>query len=171
MTAPPLHTILGANGAVGRALSRELALLPVRVRQVSRTPERESPHNDIMVADLLDAAATDRAIAGSRVAYLVAGLPYDAVTWVAQWPRVMQHVLDACVRHDVRLVFLDNVYAYGAVTGVMTEETPFDPCSRKGEVRARIATMLLEAMRTQQVRGMIVRAGDFYAPDTTRPAV
>lgn len=164
MSTRPLHTILGANGAVGRALSRELATLPVRVRQVARTPVREHPDDDLLAADLLDATATDRAVAGSDVVYLLAGLPYETATWVSQWPRVMQHVLDACARHGARLVFFDNVYAYGAVDGVMTEATPFNPCSRKGEVRARIATTLLDAMRAQQVQAMIVRSADFYYP-------
>ena len=164
MTARALHTILGANGAVGRALSTELTQLPVRVRQVARTPTAEHASDELVSADLLDAAATDRAVAGSDVVYLLAGLPYSTPLWEAQWPRVMQHVLDACVRHDARLVFFDNVYPYGTVDGVMTEETPFNPCSRKGDVRARIALTLLEAIRAQQVRAMIVRSADFYYP-------
>ncbi len=49
----------------------------------------------------------------------------------------MRNVIDACRRHGTRLVFLDNVYAYGNVDGPMTEHTPYDPFSRKGEVRAR----------------------------------
>ena len=58
----------------------------------------------------------------------------------------MRNVIDACKRHGARFVFLDNVYAYGRVEGAMTEETPFNPNSRKGEVRARIATTLIHAM-------------------------
>ena len=50
----------------------------------------------------------------------------------------------------------------------MTEETPFRPSSRKGEVRAAIATTLLEAMRAGRVTGMIVRAADFYGPGATQ---
>lgn len=46
----------------------------------------------------------------------------------------------------------------------MTEDTPFNPISRKGEVRARIATMLLDEMRSGNLRAMIVRAADFYGP-------
>lgn len=164
MSARPLHTILGANGAVGRALSQELSPAPVRLRQVARTPRAESPRDEVVACDLLDAAATDSAVAGSDVAYLLAGLRYSTSAWEAEWPRVMRNVIDACARHGTRLVFFDNVYAYGQVTGVMTEATPFNPCSRKGDVRARIATALLDAMRTQQVQAMIVRAGDFYHP-------
>ena len=46
----------------------------------------------------------------------------------------------------------------------MTEDTPFNPISKKGEVRAKIATMLLDEMRSGNLQAMIVRAADFYGP-------
>jgi nucleoside-diphosphate-sugar epimerase len=159
-----MHTILGARGVIGRELSRALSADSIPVRQVSRAPQRRDPSDEVRSADLLDAQGTDRALAGSDVAYLVAGLKYDTAAWQDQWPRIMRNVIDACSRHNCKLVFFDNVYAYGRVNGVMTEETPFNPTSKKGEVRAKIATMLLDAMRAGTVRGMIVRAADFYGP-------
>ncbi|HEY0876863.1 MAG TPA: NAD-dependent epimerase/dehydratase family protein [Zeimonas sp.] len=159
-----MQTILGANGVIAQELSRSLSRTTDRIRQVSRTPRRVNAGDEIVAADLLDPVATARAIAGSDVAYLVAGLQYDSSVWQQQWPRVMRNVIDGCKRHASRLVFLDNVYAYGRVDGPMTEQTPFDPCSRKGEVRARIATMLLDEMRAGQLQAMIVRSADFYGP-------
>jgi nucleoside-diphosphate-sugar epimerase len=76
----------------------------------------------------------------------------------------MRNVIDACKQHGARLVFFDNVYAYGRVDGPMTETTPFNPVSKKGEVRARIATMLLDEMHAGNLQAMIVRAADFYGP-------
>jgi nucleoside-diphosphate-sugar epimerase len=76
----------------------------------------------------------------------------------------MRNAIDACRRHGSALVFFDNVYAYGRVDGVMTEDTPYNPCSRKGEVRARIATMLMDEVKRGDLRGMIVRSADFYGP-------
>lgn len=162
VTATGLHTILGANGVVGRALSQELTAHGVPLRQVARHPTGESASDEVVRADLLDARATDRAVAGSEVAYLLVGLPYVTAVWRAEWPRLMANVIDACVRHNTRLVFFDNVYAYGAVRGPIREDTPFNPCSRKGEVRARVATSVLDAMRSQQLRAQIVRSADFY---------
>lgn len=159
-----MHTILGANGIIARELSMSLAASNIPIRQVSRHPQRVNPKDEIVTADLLDANATAQAVAGSEVAYLVAGLKYDTAIWQEQWPRLMRNVIDACKRHSTRLVFFDNVYAYGRVEGVMTEDTPFNPCSRKGEVRARIATTLLEEMRRGELQAMIVRAADFYGP-------
>jgi nucleoside-diphosphate-sugar epimerase len=159
-----MHTVLGANGVIGQELSRTLAGLQLPVRQVSRNPRTVSPGDEVVSADLLDAKATSAAVAGSTVAYLVAGLKYDSAAWAEQWPRIMRNTIDACMQHNARLVFFDNVYAYGLVDGAMTEETPFNPCSRKGEIRARIATTLLEHMAAGDVKAMIVRAADFYGP-------
>lgn len=163
-----MHTILGANGVIGYELSRALSGMGERLRQVSRTPRKVNETDEVFPADLLDPKATELAISGIEVTYLVAGLKYDARVWQEQWPRIMRNVIDGCKRHGSALVFFDNVYAYGRVDGVMTEETPFNPCSRKGEVRAKIATTLLNEMHAGTVRGMIVRAADFYGPGALR---
>lgn len=160
-----MHTILGANGVIAKGLSRALVSHSPAIRQVSRNPRKVNPTDETAAADLLDDQATAKAVAGSEVVYLVAGLQYDTVIWQEQWPKVMRNVMDACARHGSRLVFLDNVYAYGRVDGLMTEDTPFNPISRKGEVRARIATMLLDEMRSGNLRAIIARAADFYGPD------
>ena len=161
-----LHTILGANGVIARELSRALANRAT-IRQVSRTPRQVNRSDQTFSADLLDQNAVERAVEGSAVAYLVAGLEYRTKVWQAQWPRLMRNVIEACKRHHVRLVFFDNVYAYGVVTGKMTEETPFNPVSKKGEIRARIAMTLLNEIRSGSLIAMIVRAADFYGPGAT----
>ena len=158
-----MHTILGANGTIGHQVSLALPYT-TRVRQVSRDPQRENATDELFKADLLDAKATEQAVAGSEVVYLVAGLKYSARIWQEQWPRVMRNTIDACKRHQSKLVFFDNVYPYGEVRGTMTETTPFNPCSKKGEVRAVIATMLLDEMKRGELTAMIVRSADFYGP-------
>ena len=159
-----MHTILGSNGVIGRSLSKALSAKGERLRQVSRSPRKVNETDEVFAADLLDPEATARAIAGSDVAYLVAGLKYDTRVWQEQWPRIMRNVIDGCKRHGSALVFFDNVYAYGRVDGAMTEETAFNPCSRKGEVRAEIATALLEELRLGNMKAMIARSADFYGP-------
>ncbi len=159
-----LHTILGAGGVIGRELSIQLARQGRRIRQVGRHPAVVQAGDELMTADLTDAHDTSAAVAGSEVVYLVAGLTYTTSVWQARWPLVMRNVIDACSRHGTRLVFLDNVYAYGRVHGVMTEDTPFNPCSRKGDVRAMIALTLLQAMARGEVQALIARSADFYGP-------
>ena len=159
-----MQTILSANGVIGRELSLHLPRYSNRIRQVSRSPKPVNVTDELFSANLLDPKATADAVAGSEITYLVAGLKYDHEVWQEQWPRVMRNAIDACKRHGSALVFFDNVYAYGRVNGVMTEETPYNPSSRKGEVRARIATTFMDAVTRRELRGAIVRAADFYGP-------
>lgn len=159
-----MQTILGANGIIARELSKHLPNYTDKIRQVSRHPQKVNPADELVSADLLDFKQTEKAVAGSEIVYLLAGLKYDIRVWREQWPKVMSNVIEACKRHNSKLVFFDNVYAYGFVKGVMTEDTPYNPSSKKGEVRAIIATMLLEEFRARSLTGMIVRGADFYGP-------
>jgi nucleoside-diphosphate-sugar epimerase len=54
---------------------------------------------------------------------------------------------------------------YGKVDGVMTEETPYAPCSKKGEIRAKIATTLMNEVKAGKLSALIARSADFYGPD------
>lgn len=162
-----MQTILGAGGVIGRELAGALRAHTDRIRLVSRRPRQLQPSDDVVAADLLDAGAASDAVRGSEVAYLVVGLPYSTQVWQEHWPRLVRNVVDACKRHGTRLVFFDNVYAYGLVRGPMTEDTPYDPVSRKGEVRAGIATMLEDEMSSGGLQAMIVRSADFYGPGAT----
>lgn len=159
-----MQTILGANGIIGQELSKHLPRYSSFIRQVSRNPKKVNPSDELMKADLLKYDETEKAVAGSKVVYLMAGLKYDVKVWQQQWPVVMRNTIDACKKHQAKLVFFDNVYAYGLVTGTMTEETPYNPISKKGEVRAKIATMLLEEVKSGNLNAMIIRAADFYGP-------
>lgn len=160
-----MQTILGAGGAIGAALLGALARSTEPVRLVSRHALPAEAPVQWVAADLADADQTVAAVAGSRVAYLLVGLKYDTAVWHELWPRVMRNTIEACKRAGAKLVFFDNVYAYGRVVGPMTEQTPFNPCSRKGEVRARIATTLLEEVARGNLVGLIARSADFYGPN------
>jgi nucleoside-diphosphate-sugar epimerase len=161
-----MQTILGANGVIGIELARSLAGFTDKIRLVSRHPRRVNPGDETFAADLTDAAAARRAVEGSTVAYLTVGLPYSLSVWRKAWPLIMRNVIDACKKYHCRLVFFDNVYLYGRVRGWMTEETPVQPTSRKGEVRAEIAEMLMSEIRRGGLTALIARSADFYGPQT-----
>jgi len=163
-----MFTILGAGGAIGTALHAELAAAGHRVRLVSRSAHPSgapTERTELVAADLANADDAAKAVAGSEVAFLVAGLKYDIKVWKELWPRIMRNTIEAAKWANARLVFFDNVYMYGRVDGPMTEGTPFRPVSRKGEVRAQIATMLLDEIRAGNLTALIARAADFYGPN------
>src|SRR5262249_12159151 len=147
-----LHTILGSGGTVSNQLLPILQQNKERVRLVSR--KAQSSTVESIAADLTNYEQTQSAIRGSHVAYLVVGLSYDVRVWKEAWPKIMTNVINACKATGTRLIFFDNVYMYGKVNGVMTEETPFNPISRKGEIRAAIATQLLDEIKAANIKAM-----------------
>jgi nucleoside-diphosphate-sugar epimerase len=161
-----MQTILGAGGIIGTELAKSLPNYTDRIRLVSRNPKKVNLTDDLVSADLLDAVQTLHAVQGSEVVYLTVGLPYNIKTWQSQWPIVVQNVIDACKKQNARLVFFDNVYAYGRVNGWMTENTALNPSSKKGEVRKKIADMLREEVAGGKLKAIIARAADFYGPNT-----
>ena len=163
-----IETILGAGGIIGIELAKELAQKGDEVRLVSRNPKPVIGSETLIKADLTNYKETSDAVEGSDIVYLTVGLDYDTKVWQTQWPLVMQNVIKACKIHKAKLVFFDNVYAYGKVEGWMREDTPYNPCSKKGEVRAEIAKMLKAAMKRGEVTALIARSADFYGKDAEK---
>lgn len=162
-----MHTILGAGGTVANALSRELINANQTVRLVSRKPVNITGTNVTwQKADLLNYDEVLAAVQGSAVIYMAAGIVYDAAIWQAQWPVIMQNVINVTKATGARLIFFDNIYMYGLVNGPMTEDTPYNPGSKKGQVRAGIANMLMDEVKAGTIRASIARAPDFYGTDS-----
>ena len=161
-----MQTILGSGGIIANHIAKTLPEYTTNVRLVSRNPKAVTGKEELVSADLTSSDQVMKAVKGSEVVYLTAGLQYNVKIWQEQWPRLMQNVINACKENGAKLVFFDNVYMYGKVVGPMTEETPFNPCSRKGEVRAKIATMILDEVKKSSLIALIARAADFYGPET-----
>ena len=160
-----MQTILGAGGVIGIELARALTKYTSDIRLVARHPQKVNEGDETFQASLLDAKEVDNAVKGSEVAYLVAGLKYDAATWEHQWPLVMEHVITACLKHKCRLVFFDNLYLYDEnLHNPITENSPVNPSSRKGIVRASIIDMLWQAVMKKGLEALVVRSADFYGP-------
>src|ERR1017187_6343480 len=158
-------TILGAGGAIGNELVKLLAVRQKPFRLVGRNPRSVTGATETVSADIADQEQTILAVAGSSVVHLLVGLKYDHKLWAEMWPRIMANTIEACKRAGAKLIFFDNVYMYGKVSGPMTEETPFNPCSNKGQVRAQIAATLLNEIKAGKLSALIARSADFYGPD------
>jgi nucleoside-diphosphate-sugar epimerase len=160
-----MQTILGSGGIIGTELAKNLTQYTEKIRLVSRSPEQVNPTDETMSANLINAEQVNEAVKGAEVVYLTVGLVYKLSVWEKQWPAIMTNVINACKQHDAKLVFFDNVYMYGKLDGWMTEETPMNPCSKKGEIRARIAQQLMDEVSKGSLTALIARSADFYGPN------
>lgn len=161
-----MQTILGSTGTIGNFLAKSLTQYDKKIRLVSRNPQKINDNDELLSANLLSETETLKAVEGSEVVYLTVGLQYDMKVWKAQWPLLMKNVIDACKKYKSKLVFFDNVYSYGKVDGWMTEETPLNPVSEKGKVRAELNKMILNEMQQGTLKAIIAKAPDFYGPQT-----
>ncbi|SMG49244.1 NAD dependent epimerase/dehydratase family protein [Marivirga sericea] len=156
-----IHTVLGASGAIGRAVIKELQTKDYQIRAVERNPRIKKL--ECIVADLLIADDTIQAINGSAYVYLCVGLPYETKIWQRDWPLVMQNVINACEKTNAILIFLDNVYMYERPFPVpFSENQPQNPSTAKGKARKQTADILLTAIANKRIQGVIGRSADFY---------
>lgn len=165
-----IHTILGAGGSIGNALAIELLKKGENVRLVSRSTH-SIRGTESFKADLTSYHETLKSVEKSDIVYLCAGLPYDSRLWRELWPKIMQNSIDACKSVNAKLIFFDNVYMYGKVAGKMIESTPYNPCSKKGEIRAKIATQLENEIKAKNINAIIARAADLYGPYATKTSL
>jgi nucleoside-diphosphate-sugar epimerase len=158
--------VFGANGGLGHAVVRQLAEQGKRVRAVTRSGQAAAPPGvELAQADARDPAAARQASAGAGVIYHAINVPYDR--WLEVLPAIMENLIAAAASANARLVYGDNLYMYGKVTGPLHEGLPYRPVGKKGQLRAQLADRLIAAHREGQVQAAIGRASDFVGPAAT----
>jgi nucleoside-diphosphate-sugar epimerase len=158
-----LHVVLG-TGPLGLAVARHLAAKGDRVRAANRAGRADLPKGvEVVGADVAVAADAKRACAGAAVVYHCANPPY--ARWSELHPPLMDAVIEGSAAAGSRLVFGDNLYAYGPVDGPLTEDLPYLATGPNGRTRARIAETLMRAHGSGRVRATIGRGSDFFGPN------
>ena len=157
----PVHVVFGATGGVGTATVAELVRRGERVRAVSR--RGQAPVGaEAVAADVADPAQAAAVAAGAAVIYHCASPPYTK--WPELFPALTRSILGAAESSGAKLVFADNLYAYGPVDGPLREDLPAAARGRKGRVRIQMAAELLAAHRDGRARVVIGRFSDYYGP-------
>lgn len=159
------QTILGAGGAIGIPLARELSKFTEQIRLVGRNPKKVNNGDELLTMDVNKAGEIDKAIEGSEVVYVTIGFPYRTNAWQELWPPFMKEVIKACKKHGAKLVFFDNVYMYAkSEIPFMTENSRIAPPSEKGKIRSELVQMIMDEVEKKQLTALIARGADFYGP-------
>ena len=166
MTQPDdsVHVVFGATGAIGSAVVGELLRAGRSVRAVSRGG-RAAKGAQGVAADAADPPQAAAAAVGASVLYHCANPPYTQ--WPELFPALTRSILGAAESSGAKLVFADNLFAYGPVDGPLHEDLPAVAGGRKGRVRVEMAAELLGAHRDGRARIAIGRASDYYGPHGT----
>jgi len=160
-----MQTILGSGGAIGVELAKALPEYTNEIRLVSRNPQKVNATDQLFPADLSDSEQVRKAILGSSIVYVTVGFPYSLKVWQESWPKFIDDVIGACIAFNSKLVFFDNIYMYDPnFLNGMTEETPINPPSKKGKIRAEILQKIMDEVKAGRLTALIARSADFYGP-------
>jgi len=161
-----LHVIFG-TGPLGRSVMNALSQKEVQIRIVNRTGQLDIPRPvEIMKANILTGEGLHEAVNGAAVVYQCANPPYNL--WPEQFPLLQSNILKAAASAGAKIVIGENVYMYGDTNGaVMTEDSPNAATTKKGKVRAQMATDAIDEHRKGAVRVTICRGSDFFGPHVT----
>jgi nucleoside-diphosphate-sugar epimerase len=164
--------IFGA-GQVGLTLAEQLAARGVQVTLVSRRGKVDEPlpaGASIVAGDLYDSSTVTRLAKGADVVFETAQPEYTE--WPEKWPPLIESIIAGMAKTQARLIFVDNLYMYGATHGKpIREDAPLAATGHKGKTRILVAGKLFEAHKAGKIRMAIGRASDFFGPRATDTAV
>jgi uncharacterized protein YbjT (DUF2867 family) len=117
MTGTPRHVIFG-TGAIGLATLDALRRRGETARLVNRSGQADVPDDvEVIAGDARDAAFSTAVAAGANVIYQTLNPPYTE--WTAQFPLLQAGVLAAAEAAGARLISMENVYMYWAVSRIL----------------------------------------------------
>ena len=155
--------VVFGTGPLGIAVAGRLVSSGQRVRLVNRSGKADAPQGvDVVAADVTDPVAARKVCEGATVVFHCASGPYGR--WTQTLPPIMNGTIEGATAAGARLVYGDNLYAYGPVDGPIREDLPYRPIGPTTRVRAEVATTLMNAHAAGKVRATIGRASDFYGP-------
>jgi len=135
----PLKVVFG-TGPLGLAVARALSGKGDPVRVVNRSGRAAVPAGvEVVAGDASKPAEARRLCQEASVVYHCASAPYS------MWPKLHPPLMDAIIEGasaGAKLVFGDNLYAYGPVDGPLTEDLLWRATGPNGRTRAQIAETL-----------------------------
>lgn len=162
--------ILGAAGAVGKAVAETLHSRGLPFRVVGRNRARleaafgKYPGAEVVDADLSTVEGVRKATRGVDLAFYTVGVSYMDF---ALLPPMMRAAVEGASAEGVkRMVLATNLYSYGRPrTTPLREDHPREPHTKKGQLRKQQEDLLLEAHAQGKLQAAVVRFPDFFGAD------
>ncbi|HUX14099.1 MAG TPA: NAD-dependent epimerase/dehydratase family protein [Spirochaetia bacterium] len=159
-----LAVMFGA-GPVGTAAALRLREKGVTVRVVTRSgriPAELIGKVESTTADATDRTAVLRTARGADFIIHCANVPYEL--WKSVLPPIQRNLIDAAVENGALFAASENLYMYAPPTGPICENSPIDPPTRKGRLRAALHDLLPVAQTERGLKWVTIRASDYYGP-------
>jgi nucleoside-diphosphate-sugar epimerase len=157
--------ILGINGHVGHHVAKAFVAAGWDVSGFGRSNRHPVPGVNFVRGDADNITELKAAIGDNNVVVNALNLPYhqwDKGRMEAQTARV----IEAMGTSGKTMLFPANIYNY-APEAVLTPDLPQHPPTPRGEIRKRVESMLKAATERNHVQVVILRAGDFFGPESS----
>ncbi|HEY4199044.1 MAG TPA: NAD-dependent epimerase/dehydratase family protein [Devosiaceae bacterium] len=157
-------TVLGINGHIGHAAAVAFAAAGWQVTGFGRSNKQPIAGTKFIRGDAESVIEMAAAIADADVVVNALNLPYhqwDNGRMEAQAERVIQ----AMGTSRKAMLFPGNIYNYAASQRLITPDAPQRPETQRGAIRVRTENLLKAAADRGAFQLIIIRAGDFYAPN------
>ena len=160
-----LHVIIG-SGPVGLAVMDELKKRGANVRLVNRNGKAKIPQEvTVLQTDVSNIEEAVRACDGADVVYHCAAPSYNE--WSELFPSLTQGIVVGAKSAGARLVYADNLYAYGPAPQPMDEELPLQKRGPLTNTRKKMQEMLIDVHQAGELEVVIIKASDYYGPRAT----
>ncbi|KOY83421.1 NAD-dependent epimerase/dehydratase family protein [Lysinibacillus macroides] len=156
------HVVVG-TGPLGLAIIDELLKQGKEVIAVNRSGQAVSEKVSFKQCDVTNYEQISAILKNAVVVYHCVGLPY--AEWQRTLPTIMANLIAAAEEHHVKIVYADNLYAYGPQKEPFHEKMTYQSIGIKTRVRAEVANMLMTAIKYRKITATIGRGSDFYGPN------
>lgn len=160
--------VLGSTGSIGYAFTENLLSknIPVTiiVRDVAKAKNLFQSFNqvEIIKGDVQDLNLLKQVAADKK--YIFHGINYPYNEWFGNMDVVTNKIIEAASLNKAMIVFPGNVYNYGN-TPLIKEDSPENPCTRKGALRVAIEKTLRDAAHAGKCTVLNVCLPDFWGPN------
>lgn len=158
--------VLGINGHIGNAVARAFAAAGYRVAGYGRSNKHPIPGVTFIKGDADDVAQMRAAIGDTDLVVNALNLPYHQWT-EGRMEAQTEKVIAALGTSRKTLLFPGNIYNYAAADRVVTPDLAQHPQTQRGEIRVRVENLYRAAAARGDVQFLMLRAGDFFGPNTT----
>ena len=157
--------VMGASGGIGCAIVSELAARGIQVVAFARGKEKlqalfESYSNvSIFPGDVFNEEHVRKASVGIDVMFHAISFPYQE--WEEKHIQCIHSIINVAQTQQAKIALVDNIYAYGRQSSIVTEEVIKEPHTKKGKIRLAMENKL----KASSVPSLIVHMPDLYGPN------
>ena len=166
--------ILGSTGSIGYAFAENLVskniAITVLVRDVAKANNlfKSNPLVEIIKGDVQDLELLKK-ISGDKK-YIFHGINYPYNQWFGNMDTATIKIIEAASLNNATIIFPGNVYNYGNLPTIK-EDSPQNPCTRKGALRVELEKMLYDATHAGKCKVLNVCLPDFWGPNVLNEGI